>query len=253
MFFLAGCASSLDQAYIGKPVKDEQKAKEIYNDAKKFNIKISKSEIKQIPGKPVQEALKETGIVGKSEKSRSVRDMSFPGKKDIYESDKPPPEKKGEPFFMEGYVDLKDVLDTIIVEYLESSYVMAANPSQKINIKIQGNFTKEDMLATLRIILDSVNLTLARRRGVYHIVANRVGTIMAENIQIMIFSPMYVKVINLIPILKDLKSKSGKLSTIQGSNILFMLDYPKILKRSELSSGFLMFLFLKTDMCGYIP
>ena len=237
LFFFFGCAAFLDLEHDKNSSERDRKAKTVYGEAKTYNVTISKE--KQLSETSGTGSANEIKPVIESGKQRKIHDLSFSSsseniiKDGKQQGDGPPEEKKGEGFFMEGQVELKDLLDTIIVEFLEGSYVIGANPAQKVSIHIQGKFTEEDMLAILKVTLESMNLTLARHRGVYHIISARSGTVLAENIRVMVIAPRYVRAVNLIPILKDLKSKGGKLATIQGTNIIYMFDYPGNLERSK--------------------
>ncbi|WDN90716.1 general secretion pathway protein D [Desulfosarcina sp. BuS5] len=236
----AGCALQYDLDHKNKSEAQIKKVKDIYKTGKKYQVKISKIDPDKAE-KPAESGVSREIKSPETDKARRVMDILPPVGGQTSELDaadekgnKDKDKKDSIPFSIQlEDADIRDFLDIIIGDFIGGSYILEAKPAQKISINMHGNFTNKNMLATLKIILDSMSLTLARHHGVYHVLPNKKGIAIAENIQVLIVSPKYIKVVNLITILKDLKSSGGKIATIQGSNILFMLDYPENLERAR--------------------
>ena len=128
---------------------------------------------------------------------------------------------------------LRDILDTIVIEVLGGSYVMGTTPTQKVSLNLQGSFSKQNLEEALRLVLESMDLTLAFSNGIYNVLPAKKGTVLAEDMQIMVLHPDYVKAENIIPLTLDLKSGAGKVAAMQGTNVLFMLDYPSNLAKMK--------------------
>lgn len=237
VLFCSACAkrSPVKGSQAEEWTEQRQGAGDIYSEAGKYRIKIKPKEEVPLAEGPTLEREREIAPYESPRKERDVLEFAFPaGEEKTVVPPSPPEKEKGQPLSIRFQdADLGAVLDTIIVEIMDGSYVVEADPHQKLSLNIQGRFTQDDMLTTLRIMLESINLGLARYKGVYHVVPAKAATVMAENMKMLIRIPSYVRVENLIPILKDLKSDSGKLVTIQGSNVLFMLDYPANTDRAE--------------------
>ena len=236
ILILSGCAMWPQSREYREKKRAEQlhKSSGIYAEARKYRIRVKPGGKDPVPEALVPEREKEIEPYKRPEKERKTEDLFFPSDEEEPAAVPVPAETGKEipvSIQFEG-AQLKDILDTIIVEIMEGSYVLEAQPRQTLSFSIKGSFTPGDMLATLRIMFDSINLGLACHRGVYHIIPAKAATVIAEDMHMLIRIPQNVRVENLIPILKDLKSQSGKLVTIQGSNLLFMLDYPANTERA---------------------
>ena len=236
----AGCSTWPQSKESRQNRKQEwaDRSKGVYDRADRYRVKVRPDQKRPSAGE--EKSSREAEITPhKEEKGEAtVEELPFlPSKKEAVA----PSESKaaeGIPVSVrfEGAA-LDSILDTIIVGILEESYILEVNPREKLSINIEGTFSRENMLTTLQIVLNSMNLGLVRHEGVYHIVQAKDAPAIADNMRMLVRIPRYVRVENMIPVLRDLKSESGKLVTIQGSNLLYMLDYPANVKRAEALVG----------------
>ncbi|MEA2082646.1 MAG: hypothetical protein U9O82_00075 [Thermodesulfobacteriota bacterium] len=229
---LPGCSSLSGKArdHAGD-INQARKISGFYDTSRKYQITLEKE--KDAPALISAEADREIkGLRPDEKQSRQVEEI------------RPLEERKSAPFSQAGPagekfpvsiqledVSIKDLLDTILVDFLEASYVINARPAKKVSINLHGSFSGEDMLTTLRATLEVMNLTLVNHNGVYHVMPSKIVHSLAGGMQFVVRSPQHVRVENLLAVLKDLNSGGGKLSTIQGTNILLVFDYPENIRR----------------------
>ena len=232
MAILPGCSSFSGKArkHAGD-INQDRKISGFYDTARNYQISFEKEEDAAPISARVDPEIQD--LSPDEQKIRQVEEISpFESPESVSRSKAG---SSGEVFPVSIQLDdvpLKDMLDTIIVDFLEASYVIEARPAQKVSINIQGPFSEADMLMTLQTALEAMSLTLVNHNGVYHVVPAKFGHSLAGGMQFVIRSPQHVKAENLLPILKDLISGGGKLFTIQGTNILLLLDYPENIRRA---------------------
>ncbi len=207
---------------------ENQQLAMVYNLSKERDIDFHDEKPQQKNNSSIKEGKKVAS------EGTSSRDITFTGPQNAAESSQAPrkignnrsKEKKFPLSIQLQDVGLKDLLDTLIVDCLDGSYILDAKSNPRISINLNGNFTRQNIVDALRLTLNSVNLSLVLQAGVYHVIPINKKSVVSSDLHILILSPHFVQVENLMVLLKNFVTAEGKMVTIQGSNILFIQDYP---------------------------
>lgn len=163
----------------------------------------------------------------KTESPGMPSSMKGPGKGDL----KIKPVRSGQKEVMIDVLELKDmdIIDVLklIAQKSDLNIVAGQNVKGKVSIYLKD----VEVTEALKIILDSNNLAYAQEDGIIRVMTEkdfelRYGYKFGENIQTEILQLKHVNAVDLLVVLNQMKSPSGKVIADVKSNTLVMMDAP---------------------------
>lgn len=168
------------------------------------------------------------------EGSLSYMDMEYKASSPDRESVVGPGGEEKELSLQMAEVELKEFLNTFLQQILNVSYICSVSPKETISVNLDGKFSRKDLLIAIRVVLENMNLAMIKKNEVFHIVpAQSQVADSGDNMHYMLMDLKYVSGQNLVPLLKDVKSETGKVYTIKDTEFLMAVDFPDVISQEQ--------------------